>query len=300
MNLDAQLKRARLYHRTIEETALQSFPDAKLQILAKIAANGGIVERGRRRIGASRQKSMSIVILGAILLPLAGFAGYHLYEKWMGTQVVKTTQNEGAVSFWADPEYLTYELGQPGIKTYTLAQSTHLTGIPLQKPVLVDGWTKVFSEGITFSQKGYLLHPDHKMTLDHVGRTPLLYVTIYRNAKGERISITQQVQSMMSAAYRQERPGAGMTEIQPSFQVGANWRKISTFPGSLVYWVSGGWSSLPGKTPFHGKYENIVAFQNVPGHRIKEVCLDAYGAVSKAQMLTFAKAYLGGPQTKGT
>ncbi len=293
MNLDVQLERARLYHRTIEETALRRRPDAKLEILAKIAANGETVQRGRQRGGAWRQKRLSIIILGAILLPLAGFTGYHLYEKWMGTHMVKTAQKEGTVSFWADPEYVKYELGQPGVKTYTFTESRRMTGIPLQKAVRVAGWTQVLDEGITFLQKGYLLHPDHKMTLDHMGRTPLLYVTVYRNARGQRVSITQQAQAMMSAAYRQERPGARTTEIQPSFQVGANWVKMAQYPDLLVYWVSGRWSSLPGKTPFHGEYENIVAFQKAPGHRIKEICLDGYGGVSEAQMLTFAKAYLG-------
>ncbi len=300
MSLDAQLGRARLYHRSIEETAFQNCSEVKLQILATIAANGGTVQRRGRWMDALRQKRMSLVLV-AILLPLAGFTAYHFYEKWMGTHVASTAQKEGAVSFWADPQYLMYELGQPGVKTFAWDQSVHMAGIPLQKPIQVAGWTKILSEGITFSQKGYLLLPDHKMTLDHIGRTPLLYVTVYRNARGERISITQQIQPMMSAAYRQERPGARMTEIQPTIQVGANWISMAQSPDSLVYWVSGRWSRLPGKTPFHGEYENIVAFQKAPGHFIKETCLDAYGGVGKSQMLAFAKGYLGPFQKrKGT
>ncbi|MCL6442100.1 MAG: hypothetical protein K6T83_01315 [Alicyclobacillus sp.] len=293
MDLDSLLSLGKRHQRIIEDMALRGHANMKRRILDQLNEPSPVHEAYwiPKTSRSSHKRRMGLIGAFCVLPLLFGFAGYKVYEQWSGTTVAKSNQNEGPASLWADPTYLNYELGQPNTEMYSLSEASIIAGIPLHAPVHISSWKNIFSRGLVFEQKGYRLLKNHKLKLVHIGHTPLIFVDIYENSKGQRIAVSQQIQSMMTIANRQLGKDHH-SEVNPTLEVGADWKVLTGFPNGLVYWVSGNWSDLPGKQAFQGQYENVVGYIRVPNGAVKEVDIGEYGNVDKSQLLAFARAYM--------
>jgi len=231
------------------------------------------------------KKRIIFILVPLLVVPLSGLAYAGVSNKWKlwfpevdFISVKSTNQFGGPVSTAAQPKYVQNVLELPSTTVMSLSQANKLAMFPIREHGTVTGWTKIISEGVQFPLKIY-----KNGKLISVSKTPVMYLDIYTNDKGQRIAVTQE---------RSQLPQTGIMALP-------GYKNVTTLQGfsqdNIATFISGKWADLPSRLPDRGDFENVVVLHREKNTTITQITVDEYGNVNQSVLESFAHAFLQAP-----
>lgn len=226
-----------------------------------------------------------------LLLPITGYAAYHA-ASWGGEEMNFAEQNMSPVSQVANPMDPYSELHVTAQRLYDLAASRSRAIFPIREPAVIAGWVRIASKGVAGREYIVQGHSgSQKPTVLAVTRTPLRYVDIYVNQRGQRIAVTQQYDETGTNDLR--RFVDGDASNGSGWILGKNATVVRAFHGSnFAFVISGNWRDNPARVPFRGTFENLVLLHKEKNKSVTRVIIDEYGNVSLSVLEFVARDYL--------
>jgi hypothetical protein len=237
------------------------------------------------------KKKFAAIAIPLAMVPILAF-GYTHYFVWGGGLFLRSSSPEGPTSVAASPYFVRKVLTQPHTEIYTLSQSMPKAQFPIREPGRIPGWTKILSEGVQLPLYNERETANGHLKLVRITKLPLQYIDIYKNARGQRIAVTQKYSAGMSWAYKKYY-GTTHWSSSEGFAFGSNYQRLSGFPGDMAWLESGTWRQVRLNVP--GSFENVVVLHPEADRTVTTIVVDAYGRVSPSILESFAHAYLRAP-----
>ncbi|MFB5193054.1 hypothetical protein [Alicyclobacillus fastidiosus] len=182
MNLDERLQKFKL-------------DSMQIRIEDKKLFKANVMKRIEHTNKKKMKRKWMAVLAPLIVLPLGGwgYEEFHIhYTMWHRVHVTNAQPTQPVPTIaevWSNTGLSTITNG--AFHVTDLHQSRAKANFPIYEPKHISGWNLIFSKGYTTHM--YVQHVvNHQNVTDKVTESPLTYLDVYSNSRGDRVAILQQ------------------------------------------------------------------------------------------------------------